>query len=93
MMKNILKRIFGKQVKDEKEKSYIESDFAVLVILVRAAVIDGSKDEVEITTIKKIALENLKIDDNEIDELIRMAIKAEEDSTDLFKWTKIINEN
>ena len=38
MMKNILKRIFGKQVKDEKEKSYIESDFAVLVILVRAAV-------------------------------------------------------
>tara|TARA_B100000470_G_C19594156_1_gene303583 strand:- start:31 stop:468 length:438 start_codon:yes stop_codon:yes gene_type:complete len=92
-MKNILKRIFGKKIKDEKEKSHSEVDFAVLVILIRAAIIDGSKEEVEITTIKKIALENLKIDDNEIDELIRKAIKAEEDSTDLFKWTKIINEN
>ena len=92
-MKNILKKIFGKKIEDEKEKSHIEVDFAVLVILIRAAIIDGSKEEVEITTIKKIALENLKIDDNEIDELIRKAIKAEEDSTDLFKWTKIINEN
>tara|TARA_B100001079_G_C16349425_1_gene487449 strand:- start:273 stop:710 length:438 start_codon:yes stop_codon:yes gene_type:complete len=92
-MKNILTRIFGKKIKDEKEKSHSEADFAVLVILIRAAIIDGSKEEVEITTIKKIALENLKIDDNEIDELIRKAIKAEEDSTDLFKWTKIINEN
>ncbi len=92
-MKNILKRIFGKKVKDETEKSHIETDFAVLVILVRAAVIDGSKEEIEINTIKKIALENLKIVDSEIDELIRKAIKAEEDSTDLFKWTKIINEN
>ena len=92
-MKNILKRIFGKVVKEEKEKSHIESDLAVLVILIRAAAIDGSIEEVEITTIKKIALENLKIDDNEIDELIRKAIKVEEDSADLFKWTKIINEN
>ena len=92
-MKNILKRIFGKVDKEEKEKSHIDSDLAVLVILIRAAVIDGSIDEVEITTIKKIALENLKIDDNKIDELIRKAIKFEEDSTDLFKWTKIINEN
>ena len=92
-MKNILKRIFGKVVKEEKEKPHIDSDLAVLVILIRAAVIDGSIDEVEITTIKKIALENLKIDDNKIDELIRKAIKFEEDSTDLFKWTKIINEN
>ena len=92
-MKNILKKIFGKKIEDEKEKSHSEVDFAVLVILIRAAIIDGSKEEVEITTIKKIALENLKIDDNEIDELIRKAIKAEEDSTDLFKWTKIINEN
>jgi len=92
-MKNILKRIFGKVVKEEKEKLHIDSDLAVLVILIRAAVIDGSIDEVEITTIKKIALENLKIDDNKIDELIRKAIKFEEDSTDLFKWTKIINEN
>ena len=92
-MKNILKRIFGKVDKEEKEKPHIDSDLEVLVILIRAAVIDGSIDEVEITTIKKIALENLKIDDNKIDELIRKAIKFEEDSTDLFKWTKIINEN
>ena len=92
-MKNILKRIFGKVVKEEKEMLHIESDLAVLVILIRAAAIDGSIEEVEITTIKKIALENLKIDDNEIDELIRKAIKVEEDSADLFKWTKIINEN
>ena len=44
-MKNILKRIFGKVVKEEKEKSHIESDLAVLVILIRAAVIDGSIED------------------------------------------------
>ena len=76
--------------KDLEDFDVIE---AVAVMLLRAANIDGNKDEKEILLIKKLLNEQFNLDLNEVNLLIAASSEKEEASADLYKWSKIINDN
>ena len=95
-MKRFIKKFFGekssnKEDQDDLNSSVIEE--AVVVLLLRAANIDGNKDEQEIESIKKLIIKQFNYDEKKADILIDFAIEKEESSADLFEWSKIINDN
>jgi len=95
-MKRFIKKFFGekssnKENQDDLNSSVIEE--AVVVLLLRAANIDGNKDEQEIESIKKLIIKQFNYDEEKADILITSASEKEENSADLFEWSKIINDN
>ena len=95
-MKKFIKKFFGekssnKENQDDLNSSVIEE--AVVVLLLRAANIDGNKDEQEIESIKKLIIKQFNYDEEKADILITSASEKEENSADLFEWSKIINDN
>jgi uncharacterized tellurite resistance protein B-like protein len=62
-------------------------------MLLRAANIDGHKDEKEILLIKKLLNEQFSLNPREVELLISSSSEKEEESADLYKWSKIINDN
>tara|TARA_B110000008_G_scaffold192273_1_gene190986 strand:+ start:2216 stop:2692 length:477 start_codon:yes stop_codon:yes gene_type:complete len=100
-MLKFLKNLFGKKHSDnENNESETYKDLedydvieAVAVMLLRAANIDGHKDEKEILLIKKLLNEQFSLNPSEVELLISSSSEKEEESTDLYKWSKIINDN
>ena len=95
-MKRFIKKFFGeksskKENQDELSSSVIEE--AVVVLLIRAANIDGKKDEQEIEAIKRLIIQQFDYDEEKADMLITSASEKEESSADLFEWSKIINDH
>lgn len=95
-MKKFIKKFFSektsnKENQDELNSSVIEE--AVVVLLLRAANIDGNKDEQEIESIKKLIIKQFNYDEESADILITSASEKEENSADLFEWSKIINDH
>ena len=95
-MKRFIKKFFGKKSsnkenQDEPNSSVIEE--AVVVLLLRAANIDGKKDEQEIGAIKRLIIQQFNYDEEKADILITSASEKEESSADLFEWSKIINDH
>ena len=95
-MKRFIKKFFGekssnKENKDDLNSSLIEE--AVVVLLLRAANIDGNKDEQEIESIKKLIIKQFNYDEEKANILIISASEKEENSADLFEWSKIINDH
>ena len=95
-MKRFIKKFFGekssnKQNQDDLNSSLIEE--AVVVLLLRAANIDGNKDEQEIESIKKLIIKQFNYDEEKANILITSASEKEENSADLFEWSKIINDH
>ena len=95
-MKRFIKKFFGEKSsnnenQDELNSSVIEE--AVVVLLLRAANIDGKKDEQEIEAIKRLIIQQFNYDEEKADMLITSASEKEESSADLFEWSKIINDH
>ena len=95
-MKRFIKKFFGekssnKENQDEINSSVIEE--AVVVLLLRAANIDGKKDEQEIEAIKRLIIKQFNYDEEKASMLITSASEKEENSADLFEWSKIINDH
>ena len=95
-MKRFIKKFFGEKSSnrenhDELNSSVIEE--AVVVLLLRAANIDGKKDEQEIEAIKRLIIQQFNYDEEKADMLITSASEKEESSADLFEWSKIINDH
>ena len=95
-MKKFIKKLFSKKTphienQTMPDNSVIEE--AVAVLLLRAANIDGKKDEKEIEAIKKLIIKQFNYDEEKADIIISKASEKEENSSDLFEWSKIINDN
>ena len=88
-----LKNLFNTK---EKTTSIIDNsdlNIAIIAILLRASSIDGNKDELELDMIKDISITDLNIEEDEFDNLYSRAIEEEDFSADIYKWTKIVNDN
>lgn len=95
-MKKILRKFFGEKSSDKENEDVLNNSVieeAVVVLLLRAANIDGKKDEQEIKAIKRLIIKQFNYNEEEADILIVSASKKEESSTDLFEWSKIINDH
>ena len=93
IMIKFLNKIFGKKEEAQSEPISSDMDLAVIVILLRAAAIDGDKDKIELDAIEKIAINDLNLDPQDFKGLYQKALEEEDISADLYKWTKIINDN
>ena len=92
-MIKFLKNIFNTRNENTDYSDEINLDLAIIVILLRASSIDGSKDELELSMIKDIAVQDLNIEEDDFIDLYSKAIEEEDFSADIYKWTKIINDN
>ena len=94
-MKKFIERLFKRKSSENKNEYLTSSSLieeAVAVLLLRAANIDGKKDAKEIDAIKKLIIKQFNYDEQKTNALIDSASDKEESSTDLFEWSKIIND-
>lgn len=94
-MKKFIEKLFKRKSSENKNEGLINSSLieeAVAVLLLRAANIDGKKDAKEIDAIKKLIIKQFNYDEQKTNALIDSASDKEESSTDLFEWSKIIND-
>lgn len=95
-MKRFIKKFFGEKSSNKRNQDDLNSSLieeAVVVLLLRAANIDGNKDEQEIESIKKLIIKQFNYDEEKANILIISASEKEENSADLFEWSKIINDH
>ena len=94
-MKKFIEKLFKRKSSENKNEDLTSSSLieeAVAVLLLRAANIDGKKDAKEIDSIKKLIIKQFNYDEQKTNALIDSASDKEESSTDLFEWSKIIND-
>ena len=95
-MKKFIEKLFRRKSSENKNEDLTSSSLieeAVAVLLLRAANIDGKKDDKEIDAIKKLIIKQFNYDEQKTNALIDSASDKEESSTDLFEWSKIINDH
>ena len=95
-MKKFIEKLFRRKSSENKNEDLTSSSLieeAVAVLLLRAANIDGKKDAKEIDAIKKLIIKQFNYDEQKTNALITSASDKEESSTDLFEWSKIINDH
>ena len=95
-MKKFIEKLFRRKSSENKNEDLTSSSLieeAVAVLLLRAANIDGKKDAKEIDAIKKLIIKQFNYDKQKTNALINSASDKEESSTDLFEWSKIINDH
>ena len=95
-MKRFIRKFFGEKSSNNENQDALNSSVieeAVVVLLLRAANIDGKKDEQEIEAIKRLIIQQFNYDEEKADMLITSASEKEESSADLFEWSKIINDH
>tara|TARA_B100000242_G_scaffold183529_1_gene131807 strand:+ start:334 stop:798 length:465 start_codon:yes stop_codon:yes gene_type:complete len=95
-MKKFIEKLFRRKSSENKNEDLTSSSLieeAVAVLLLRAANIDGKKDAKEIDAIKKLIIKQFNYDEQKTNALIDSASDKEESSTDLFEWSKIINDH
>ena len=92
-MIKFFKKIFNSGKENSDDVIETELDLAIIVILLRASSIDGNKDELELDMIKDIAIQDLDIKAEDFINLYSKAVEEEDFSADIYKWTKIINDN
>ena len=92
-MMKFIKNLFSTEEKTADITNNSDINIAIIAILLRASSIDGNKDELELDMIKDIAITDLNIKEDEFDNLYSRAIEEEDFSADIYKWTKIVNDN
>ena len=92
-MIKFFKKIFNSGEENSDDAIETNLDLAIIVILLRASSIDGNKDELELDMIKDIAIQDLDIKEDDFINLYSKAVEEEDFSADIYKWTKIINDN
>ena len=92
-MVKFIKNFFSSKKEDPIYDDDLDLNLAIIVILLRASSIDGIKDDIELNMIKDIAERELNIEKEVLESLYTKAIEEEDFSADIYKYTKIINDN
>ena len=92
-MVKFIKNFFSNKKENPIYDDDLDLNLAIIVILLRASSIDGIKDDMELNMIKDIAQRELNIENEVLESLYTKAIEEEDFSADIYKYTKIINDN
>ena len=90
-IKNLISN-FSKQEEDKEEEKISSLDKACSALLIEVAYADKVFDESEIISLKESLKETYKLDDEIIDELILDAKKTVDESTSLYEYTRVVND-
>ena len=83
---------FSKQEEDIAEEKISSLDKACSALLIEVAYADKIFDESEIISLKESLKETYNIDEQIIDELISDAKKTIDESTSLYEYTRVVND-
>ena len=92
-MIKFIKNFFSSKKENPIYDDDLDLNLAIIVILLRASSIDGNKDDIELNMIKDIAQKELNIEKEVLESLYTKAIEEEDFTADIYKYTKIINDN
>lgn len=92
-MVKFIKNFFSSKKENPIYDDDLDLNLAIIVILLRASSIDGNKDDIELNMIKDIAERELNIEKEVLESLYTKAIEEEDFTADIYKYTKIINDN
>ena len=81
------------QIGEAPREGLSAGDFAAVCLLVSAAHIEDGCDEREQAVLRCLAVEGFHLQPDEVDDLLTMATDAEREASDLFRWTRRINES
>ena len=83
---------FGNKEKIEEESDLSQLNNACAALLIEIAFADKEFDETEKISLKQTLIETYCIEDNEIDEIIKDAENTVSESTSLYGYTRIVND-
>lgn len=94
-MLNIIKKVLGKNDDKEQgeESQTLHADAALCILLLEAAHADGQCSEEERQHLIATLVKQGSTPKQEIEELIAQAYKQRDDSVDIFKFTRYMNNN
>ena len=90
---NFFKKIFEKDASEDLEIDEHGSIKACIALMLETSMADDLLDESEIKTLKATLINDFKLEETEIDELIEISKKNVDDSTSLYDFTRDINDN
>tara|TARA_B100001250_G_scaffold109744_1_gene92706 strand:+ start:860 stop:1312 length:453 start_codon:yes stop_codon:yes gene_type:complete len=90
-IKNLISN-FSKQEEDKEEEKISSLDKACSALLIEVAYADKVFDESEITSLKESLKETYNLDDEIINELVLDAKKTVDESTSLYEYTRVVND-
>ncbi len=90
---NFFKKIFQKDASENLEIDEHGSIKACIALMLETSMADDLLDESEIKTLKATLINDFKLEETEIDELIEISKKNVDDSTSLYDFTRDINDN
>ncbi len=90
---NFFKKIFQKDASEDLEIDEHGSIKACIALMLETSMADDLLDESEIKTLKVTLINDFKLEETEIDELIEISKKNVDDSTSLYDFTRDINDN
>ena len=90
---NFFKKIFQKDPSEDLEIDEHGSIKACIALMLETSMADDLLDESEIKTLKATLINDFKLEETEIDELIEISKKNVDDSTSLYDFTRDINDN
>jgi len=90
---NFFKKIFQKNASEDLELDEHGSIKACIALMLETSMADDLLDESEIKTLKATLINDFKLEETEIDELIEISKKNVDDSTSLYDFTRDINDN
>ena len=90
---NFFKKIFQKDASEDLEIDEHGSIKACIALMLETSMADDLLDESEIKTLKTTLINDFKLEETEIDELIEISKKNVDDSTSLYDFTRDINDN
>jgi uncharacterized tellurite resistance protein B-like protein len=78
---------------DKEPAGFDHNDYrlAAAALLVHAAVIDGTISAAEQDTLRELLQQRFALDDAATDDLITQATEAEQESVDLYRFTRLLN--
>ena len=83
---------FGNKEEIEEESDLSQLNNACAALLIEIAFADKEFDETEKISLKQTLIETYCIEDNEIDEIIKDAENTVSESTSLYGYTRIVND-
>lgn len=81
------------QQDDIEQKDPLSIELASAVLYCEVMLADGDTEESEINQIKQLLESKFKLDHESIDELLDVALNDVEHATDLYQYTKLINQH
>ena len=90
---NFFKKLFQKDASEDLEIDEHGSIKACIALMLETSMADDLLDESEIKTLKATLINDFKLEETEIDELIEISKKNVDDSTSLYDFTRDINDN